>query len=173
MVFFTLGNSSDAFLMLRAQNLGMDIGQIFLTLALFNLVSSLCSYPTGKLSDRIGRKTLISFGWLVYAGVYIGFAVATDIWHILSLYLIYGIYDGLTSGVEKAFVADLVHPSVRGTAYGLFNTAVGISALPSSLIAGILWQKIGPAAPFVFGAALALMALIVLNLTVKRSEVRQ
>lgn len=170
-VFFTLGNSSDAFLMLRAQNLGMSIGQIFAVLAAFNLISSLCSYPAGKLSDRIGRKALISIGWIVYAGVYLGFAVATEIWHILGLYLIYGIYDGLTAGVEKAFVADLAPAQIRGTAYGFFNTAVGISALPSSLIAGILWQEIGPAAPFVFGAVLALLALMSLNVMVKISEV--
>ncbi len=168
MVFFTLGNSSDAFLMLRAQNLGMGIGEIFALLAAFNLVSSLFSYPAGKLSDKLGRKTLISIGWLVYAGVYFGFAIATSLVHIWGLYIVYGIYDGVTAGVEKAFVADLVPVRVRGTAYGLFNTAIGISALPSSLIAGILWQEIGPAAPFVFGAILAFMALIGLNMFVKK-----
>jgi MFS family permease len=168
MVFFTLGNSSDAFLMLRAQNLGMAIGEIFALLAAFNLVSSLFSYPAGRLSDKVGRKTLISIGWLIYAGVYLGFALATNTIHIWMLYIVYGVYEGLTAGVEKAFVADLVPPEVRGTAYGLFNTAIGISALPSSLIAGILWQEIGPAAPFVFGAILAFMALIGLNMFVKK-----
>jgi MFS family permease len=168
MVFFTLGNSSDAFLMLRAQNLGMAIGEIFALLAAFNLVSSLFSYPAGRLSDKVGRKTLISIGWLIYAGVYLGFALATNTIHIWMLYIVYGVYEGLTAGVEKAFVADLVPPEVRGTAYGLFNTAIGFSALPSSLIAGILWQEIGPAAPFVFGAILAFMALIGLNMFVKK-----
>jgi MFS family permease len=111
---------------------------------------------------------LISIGWLIYAGVYLGFALATNTIHIWMLYIVYGVYEGLTAGVEKAFVADLVPPEVRGTAYGLFNTAIGISALPSSLIAGILWQEIGPAAPFVFGAILAFMALIGLNMFVKK-----
>lgn len=170
MVFFTLGNSSDAFLMLRAQNLGMNIGQIFGILALFNLVSSLSSYPAGKLSDKIGRKALISLGWLVYAGVYLGFALATSLWHVWALYMVYGIYEGLTAGVEKAFVADLVPVQMRGTAYGLFNTAVGISALPSSLIAGILWQKIGPSAPFVFGTILSFIALLGLNMLVRKAK---
>jgi len=168
MVFFTLGNSSDAFLMLRAQNLGMGIGEIFTLLAVFNLVSSLFSYPAGRLSDKLGRKALISIGWLVYAGVYLGFALSTHSLHVWALYMVYGVYEGLTAGVEKAFVADLVPAQVRGTAYGFFNTAIGISALPSSLIAGILWQEIGPGAPFVFGAALAFMALIGLNIFVKK-----
>jgi len=168
MLFFTLGNSSDAFLMLRAQNLGMGIGEIFALLAVFNLISSLFSYPAGRLSDRLGRKTLISLGWLVYVGVYLGFALATHIVQIWALYMIYGVYEGLTAGVEKAFVADLVGANARGTAYGFFNTAIGISALPSSLIAGILWQEIGPAAPFVFGAILAFMALLGLNIFVKK-----
>ena len=168
LVFFTLGNSSDAFLMLRAQNLGMSIGEIFALLALFNLVSSLLSYPAGRLSDRVGRKTLISIGWLIYAGVYLGFALATKIEHVWALYIVYGVYEGMTAGVEKAFVADLVSVRVRGTAYGFYNTAIGISALPSSLIAGILWQEINPAAPFVFGAALSFAALIGLNVLVKK-----
>jgi MFS family permease len=168
MVFFTLGNSSDAFLILRAQNLGMGVGEIFALLAVFNLVSSLFSYPAGRLSDKLGRKALISIGWLMYAGVYLGFALATNVIHVWALYLVYGIYEGLTAGVEKAFVADLVPTQVRGTAYGFFNTAIGISALPSSLIAGILWQTISPGAPFIFGAALAFTALIGLNVFVKK-----
>lgn len=168
LVFFTLGNSSDAFLMLRAQNLGMSIGEIFALLAVFNLVSALCSYPAGRLSDRLGRKTLISAGWLIYAGVYLGFAVATSTAHVWALYLVYGVYEGVTAGVEKAFVADLVPVRVRGTAYGFFNTAIGISALPPSLIAGVLWQAISPPAPFVFGAALAFTGFIGLNVMVKK-----
>ena len=168
MVFFTLANSSDAFLILRAQNLGMGVGEIFALLAVFNLVSSLFSYPAGRLSDKLGRKALISIGWLMYAGVYLGFALATNVIHVWALYLVYGIYEGLTAGVEKAFVADLVPTQVRGTAYGFFNTAIGISALPSSLIAGILWQTISPGTPFIFGAALAFTALIGLNVFVKK-----
>ncbi|MGI9068986.1 MAG: MFS transporter [Pyrinomonadaceae bacterium] len=168
LIFFTLGNSSDAFLMLRAQNLGMSIGEIFALLAVFNLVSAVCSYPAGRLSDRLGRKSLISAGWLIYAGVYLGFAVATSAAHVWALYLIYGVYEGLTAGVEKAFVADLVPGHVRGTAYGFYNTAIGISALPASLIAGVLWQAISPPAPFVFGAALAFAGFIGLNVMVKK-----
>lgn len=170
LVFFTLGNSSDAFLTLRAQNLGMGIGEIFALLAAFNLIPTLLSYPAGKLSDKVGRKTLISVGWLIYAAVYLGFAFATTRLHVWLLYLVYGAYESLTAGVEKAFVADLVSAGKRGTAYGLFNTAIGIAALPSSLIAGALWQEISPAAPFVFGAALSLIAVLGLNLIVKSRE---
>ncbi len=170
LVFFTLGNSSDAFLTLRAQNLGMSIGEIFALLAAFNLIPTLLSYPAGKLSDKVGRKTLISVGWLIYAAVYLGFAFATTRLHVWLLYLVYGAYESLTAGVEKAFVADLVSAGKRGTAYGLFNTAIGIAALPSSLIAGALWQEISPAAPFVFGAALSLIAVLGLNLIVKSRE---
>lgn len=171
LVFFTLGNSSDAFLMLRAQSLGMNIGEIFALLAVFNLVSALFSYPAGRLSDWLGRKTLISVGWLVYAGVYFGFALATKASHVWALYIVYGIYEGMTAGVEKAFVADLVSVRVRGTAFGFYNTAIGISALPSSLIAGILWQEINPAAPFLFGAVLAFAALVGLNILVTKDTV--
>ena len=168
LIFFTLGNSSDAFLTLRAQSLGMSIGEIFALLAAFNLVPALLSYPAGKLSDRIGRKTLISIGWLIYAGVYFGFAFAATRAHVWLLYLIYGAYEALTAGVEKAFVADLVQAEQRGMAYGLFNTAIGIAALPASLIAGVLWQEVSPAAPFIFGAALSFIAVVGLNLLVER-----
>jgi len=170
LVLFTLGNSSDAFLMLRAQNLGMSIVEIFAILAVFNLVSSLVSYPAGKLSDKLSRKSLITIGWLIYAGVYLGFAVAQGRLHVWLLYAVYGIYEGLTAGVEKALVADLVPAEIRGTAYGFFNTAIGIAALPSSLIAGVLWQQLGPASPFLFGSALALIALIGFGIFVKTDK---
>lgn len=170
LVFFTLGNSSDAFLMLRAQTVGMSVGELFAVLAAFNLVSAAVSYPSGHLSDRIGRKALMSAGWLVYAIVYVGFAFAWSPAHVWVLYLVYGVYEGLTAGVEKAFVADLVPARLRGTAYGLFNTAVGISVLPASVIAGVLWQQVGPAAPFLFGAALALAGVLGLNLFVAHRE---
>jgi MFS family permease len=169
-MFFTLGLSSDAFLVLRAQNLGISIWQIFLIIALFNVVTTFSSYPAGILSDRLNRRTLIRAGWLTYALIYLGFALATEAWEIWALYIAYGIYYGLTDGVERAFVADLVLPEERGAAYGIYNGAVGIVVLPASLIAGIMWQQIGPAAPFLFGSAIALISTILIG-TVKENKI--
>lgn len=162
-VFFTLGLSSDAFLLLRAQSLGISLAQIFLIVALFNLVTTLSAYPAGILSDKLSRRALIRAGWIAYAIIYFGFAFASEQWHIWVLYIVYGIYYGLTEGVEKAFVADLVLPEERGAAYGIYNGAVGIAALPASLVAGLLWQYVSPAAPFIFGGAVALIATFLLS----------
>lgn len=169
--FFTLGLSSDAFLVLRAQSIGLSIGEIFVLIALFNTVTTLSAYPAGKLSDKIGRRVLMRAGWIAYALIYIGFAFATESWHIWVLYLGYGIYYGLTEGVEKAFVADLVAPHERGAAYGLYNGAMGIAILPASIIAGVLWQSFGPAAPFLFGAGIAVISVVLLS-TIREDRLR-
>jgi MFS family permease len=160
-VVFTLGNSSDAFLILRAQNAGLPLLGVLGMMLTFNVVYAAISGPAGALSDRIGRKRLIVGGWLVYGLIYLGFARVTEGWQAWALMAVYGIYYGLTEGVAKAFVADLVPAAQRGTAYGVFNAAIGIMAFPASLIAGLLWQGafgwsgFGPSAPFYFGAALA------------------
>jgi MFS family permease len=167
-VLFTLGNSSDAFLILRAQNLGLSIFQICLVLVFFNLVYTLVSAPAGALSDRIGRCRLIVAGWGVYAIIYLGFALANVSWHIWALFIVYGLYYGLAAGSASALVADVVRPEQRGTAYGIYNAAIGITAFPASFIAGLLWQGLGPwpgfgpSAPFFFGSALAVLALVLL-----------
>lgn len=169
-VIFTLGNSSDAFLILRAQKAGLSVTGVLGMMILFNLVYTLVSTPAGALSDRFGRRTLLLGGWVLYSLVYLGFANATIGWHTWALMIVYGIYYGLTEGVAKAFVADLVHPERRGTAYGVYHAAVGLAAFPASLIAGVLWQGVGswmgfgPGAPFIFGAALALLAVCLLLL---------
>ncbi len=161
---FTLGNSSDAFLVLRAQNLGLSVLGILLMLVVFNLVYTLISTPAGSLSDRIGRRRLIIWGWVVYAAIYLGFAFAQQGWHIWVLYVIYGLYYGMAYGSANALVADLVPANLRGTAYGTYNAVIGLLAFPASLIAGILWQGLGnwqgfgPSAPFLFGGGLALLA---------------
>lgn len=169
-MFFTLGLSSDAFVVLRAQNLGISLWQIFIIIALFNVVTTFSSYPAGILSDRLNRRTLIRAGWLTYALIYLGFALATEAWEIWVLYIVYGIYYGLTDGVERAFVADLVLPEERGAAYGIYNGAVGIVVLPASLIAGILWQEVSPAATFLFGSAIALIGCLLIG-TVKENKI--
>ena len=158
LVLFTLGNSSDAFLMLRAQTLGLSTVEIFLVVAGFNLVISLSSTKGGALSDVLGRRGLIVAGWIIYAVIYLGFAFASAWWHAWILYAGYGLYYGAFQGAASALVADLVPEDLRGTAYGIFNAALGIAAFPASLLAGLLWDWYGPAAPFLAGGALALMA---------------
>ncbi len=160
MAVFTLGNSSDFFAILRAQNLGSSVFHIALMLVLFNATYAAISLPAGKLSDRLGRRRVIAMGWGVYALVYLGFALATNLWQVWLLFAAYGIYYGVVDGVARAFVADLVPAEKRGTAYGLYHGVVGLTLLPASLIAGWLWQAYSPQAPFFFGAGLAALATI-------------
>ena len=167
MALFTLGNSSDAFLILRAQNVGLSVLHILLLLAGFNLVYALAAVPLGSLSDKVGRTRVILGGWMVYALVYLGFGVVARPWHLVLLYAGYGLYYAATEGVGKALVADMVPTERRGTAYGLYNTAIGITALPASLLAGWLWQVYGPSTPFLFGAALAALAAVLLFMVLK------
>lgn len=164
-ILFTLGNSSDSFIILRGQERGLNLIQVMLMLMTFNLVYTLLAGPLGALSDRIGRRKLIIAGWLAYSLVYLGFALSKTGWGIWVLFGFYGIYYALTEGAAKAFVADLVPAERRGTAYGLYNAAIALTAFPASVIAGILWQGVGswggfgPSAPFLFGAGLSLAAV--------------
>jgi MFS family permease len=160
LTLFTLGNSSDAFLMLRAQTVGFSTVEIFLVVAAFSLVVALTSTKGGTLSDTFGRRGLVIVAWLIYAVIYLGFAFASARWHIWILYAGYGLYYGAFLGASSALVAELVPPHIRGTAYGIFNAALGVTAFPASLLAGFLWEWYGSSAPFLFGAALALLATI-------------
>ena len=175
---FTLGNSSDAFLVLRAQNLGVSVIGILLMLAMFNLIYSLISTPAGSLSDRVGRRRLIIGGWLVYAAIYFGFALAQSAWQVWLLYVAYGLYYGMAYGSANALVADLVPDALRGTAYGTYNAVIGLLAFPSSLIAGILWEGagawggFGPSAPFLFGGSLALLASLLMAFWMPKTSAR-
>ncbi len=166
-VLFTLGNSSDSFIILRGQERSLSVLQIMGMLMTFNAVYSILSGPAGLLSDRIGRRKLMLAGWLVYGLTYLGFAIARTGVQVWVLYALYGIYYALTEGTAKALVADLVPQEQRGTAYGYFNAAIGLTALPASLIAGALWQWVNPAAPFFFGAAMALFAGILLKTSIQ------
>jgi len=161
---FDLGNSSDAFLVLRAQERGLSVVGILGMLITFNLVYALVSTPAGSLSDRIGRRRVIVGGWLTYAAIYLGFGLAGAGWQMWALYALYGIYYGLAFGTAKALVADLVPAALRGTAYGTYSATLGLIDFPASLIAGLLWQGVGPAAPFFFGAATALLAAVLMAL---------
>jgi len=166
---FDLGNSSDAFLVLRAQERGLSVVGILGMLITFNLVYTLVSTPAGSLSDRIGRRKVIIGGWLAYAMIYLGFALADIGWQVWVLYAMYGVYYGLAYGTAKAMVADLVPAELRGTAYGTYNATLGLLDLPASLIAGLLWQGIGPSAPFLFGAGMALIAAVLMLLSRPRT----
>ena len=167
---FDLGNSSDAFLVLRAQERGMTTLHILLMLAVFNLVYTLVSTPAGMISDKIGRKKLIIGGWTMYALIYLGFALAQNVTHIWLLYVAYGLYYGMAYGTAKAMLSDLVPAELRGTAFGTYNAVLGILDFPASLIAGLLWsgagkwQGFGPSAPFFFGAGLATIAIVMMLL---------
>jgi len=163
MLVFTLGNSSDAFLILRAQNIGFKVTTIPILIALFNLFYALLSVPSGMLSDRIGRVNVIRIGWLIYALTYLGFALAKFQWQIWLLYAIYGVYYSTTEGVAKSLVAHLVDEKYRATAFGLYNASIGVMALPASAVAGLLWDKVSPAAPFYFGGLCAILATVLIT----------
>lgn len=164
---FTLGNSSDAFLLLKAGQLGVSPVVIPLLWAWFHVVKMLSSMPFGALSDRIGRRRIIVAGWGVYALTYIGFAFAFTQLHVWLLFTVYGLFYGLTEGTEKAFLADMAPPHERGSAFGWYNFSVGIGALPASLLFGLIWQTSGPKTAFGFGAGLAVLAAVLLILLVR------
>jgi MFS family permease len=161
---FSLGNSSDLFLILRAQNLGVRA-----TLApglglLFNLVYTSLSWPAGRLSDRIPRRTLVILGYFAYAAVYLGFSLARGPQFVWFLFAAYGMYYAMTEGVLRAWIADLVPSASRGSAFGAFNWLVGVAALPASLLAGWLWRHYSPRAPFLISSLLSFAAAILLSL---------
>jgi MFS family permease len=162
LALFTLSNSSDAFLLLRAQNAGVSVATIPLLWAALHATKVLSSLIGGDLSDRLGRRTLIASGWLLYAAVYAGFAFVSSVGMAWALFLVYGIYFGLTEGAEKALVADLVRPEQRGTAYGLYNLAFGITVFPASLLMGALWQWRGAQTAFIVSAGIGAVAALLL-----------
>ncbi|SHM27609.1 Predicted arabinose efflux permease, MFS family [Caldanaerovirga acetigignens] len=160
MFIFTLGNSSNQFLLLRAKDVGFDAKTILLLYLTYNLVYNAASYPAGAISDRIGRKALIVAGYVVYCLVYLGFALASTPASIWALFAAYGLYMAFTEGVEKAFISDIAPENVRGTMIGLHATLVGIGLLPASLIAGALWNAFGAQVPFYFGGFMGILAAV-------------
>jgi MFS family permease len=163
-IVFTLGNSSDSFIILRGQERGLNVIEVMGMLLTFNAIYSLLSAPIGILSDKIGRRRIILFGWFIYGLIYLGFALSKTGSSIWTLFGFYGIYYAFTEGSGKALIADFVPDEKRGTAYGMYAMSVGLTALPASLIAGLLWQGagswlgFGAAAPFFFGAFMSLLA---------------
>jgi MFS family permease len=164
LLLFTLGNASDAFLLLRAQNLGVATALIPVLWGVFHVSKMLWSVPGGSLADRFNPRTVILAGWAVYAAVYAGFAAATSPWQAWALFLVYGFFYGMTEAPEKALVASLAPPALRARAFGSYHFAIGLAALPASLLFGFLWQAVSPQAAFGTGAALALLAALLLPL---------
>ncbi|MEM7590701.1 MAG: MFS transporter [Cyanobacteria bacterium P01_A01_bin.83] len=161
-LLFNLGNFSDAFLLLRSQQVGINNTLIPLAFMVTNLAYFLSAYPAGVISDRLGRYGLIIAGFLIYALVYLGFAYAQTPWQIWSLFAFYGLYLGMSKGVLLAAIGDHVQRELRGTAFGAIALATGIVLLPANLIAGLLWENVGYQAPFIFGSVLAILALLLL-----------
>jgi len=152
---FALGNSSDAFLILRSEQLGISATTIPVVYLLFNLIYSFSAIPAGMAADKYGSTRIILLGFVLFAGLYYGFAVAGSSGSIWILFPVYGVFMGLTEGVQKAFLATLIPSEFKATAFGFFASAVGFATLPANLIGGMLWDRVSPAATFYFGAATA------------------
>jgi len=159
---FTLGNSTDALLLIKAGDVGIDPAFIPIMYLIYNSVSVLFSVPAGVLSDRIGRERLIIFGYLLYSIIYLGFGRAATAGPVIGLFALYGLYSASTDGVQKALVTDIVDPKLKGTGLGIYNFLVGITLLPASIIAGLLYDRIDNRAPFYFGAVMALSAAVLM-----------
>ncbi|MFV2000497.1 MAG: MFS transporter [Acidimicrobiia bacterium] len=161
-VMFTLGNSADAFLLLRLSDQGVSVVWIAILWSMFSLVKMASNLVGGRLSDRVGRKPLVLAGWIFYAVIYLSMGVASSTPILIALFLAYGLYFGLTEPVERAWVASLAPSDLRGSAFGYYNGAVGIGALPASVVFGGIWAAFGPTAAFAFGASMAAIAVLIL-----------
>ena len=164
---FTLGNSSNAFLLLRAKSVGFDDKNVILLYFVFNLTASILSIPLGRLSDRIGRKKLLVTGYIVFSTVYLGFAFASSQTTIIFAFILYGFYTAMITGVERAYIAEISPKDLKGTMLGLHSTIVGAALLPASLIAGFLWDGFGAPVTFMFGSGMSLLAAFTLFLFMK------
>ena len=168
---FAAGNSSDAFLALRTQQLGAVLTDLLLMIIAMNLVDTLVSFPAGALSDRFGRRMPLAIAWLIYAVAYAGFALASSAIAAAALWVFYGAYYGINEAVGRAFIADVTPADLRATGYGILNAAIAVAVLPASFVAGLLWDAYGPPVPFWFGATFALAAVVVLLLIRTRKNV--
>lgn len=162
LTLFALGNSSDGFLILRAQDLGLSWSLVPLLYLVFNLVYALVSYPAGIISDKIGRKPMLIGGYLAFSFVYLALSFEVSLPLVWLLFGFYGLYRGATDAVERAFVVDLVPEERRGTALGLYQTFIGLALLPASLLGGLLWDSVGPSATFLLGGITASIAALLL-----------
>jgi MFS family permease len=161
-LFFNLGNSSEAFLLLKAKQVMIADAYIPLVLVAMNLSYALSAYPVGVLSDRFNRQTILTIGWGLNALIYLGLAMAQSPWQVWGLVCSYGLYMGITQGVLLAMVADRVPEQLRGTAFGFLNLLIGVALLPASFMAGWLWQAVNPSAAFLAGSGFAVVGILVL-----------
>lgn len=170
---FALGNSSDVFLILRAEQVGIPTAMIPAVYLAFNLVYALSAIPAGMVADRFGKRRIILLGFVLFSGLYYGFAVAGSTAAIWLLFGLYGLFMGLTEGVQKAFLSTIIPPDFKATAFGVYATAVGLAAFPASLIGGLLWDHVSPAATFYFGAITAALSalLFFILIVIDRGEV--
>jgi len=157
---FAIGNSSDVFLILRAQQTGIPTVMIPVIYLLFNLIYSLSAIPAGIAADKFGRKRVMLLGYVLFAIIYYGFAIAKDITAIWILFGFYGLFMGLTEGIQKAFLATIIPPDFKATAFGVYNTAIGLAMFPASLIGGWLWDHISPSATFYYGSVTASLSAV-------------
>jgi hypothetical protein len=167
LVVFTLGNATDAFLLLRAQDLGVPLALIPLLWGAHHVSKMVWNVPGGMLADRFGPRPAIIAGWLIYALTYTAFAYASLAWHAWALFLVYGLFYGLTEAPEKALIARLAPAARRGAAFGAYHFAIGIAALPASLIFGVIWSTYSAHAALLFGGSLALLAALLLSVLVR------
>lgn len=164
---FTLGNSSNSFLLLRAYDFGFSTSNAVLLYFVYNLTASALSLPCGKLSDKIGRQKLLVCGYLTFSLVYFGFAFCAGQWMMVGIFVLYGVFTAMTAGVERAFISEIAPPDLKGTMLGLHSTLAGIALLPASVIAGALWDNVGAQAPFVYGGVMSLVAATLLRFGLK------
>jgi MFS family permease len=159
---FTLGNSTDALLMVKANEVGVKVAFIPLVYLVTSIVSVLLAIPIGSLSDKIGKERILVIGFLIYAIVYYGFGVTTSVGVIVALFALYGLYSAATDGIQKAFVSDIIDKNKQGTGLGIYNALLGVTLLPASVIAGLLYDKINSSIPFYFGATTAVVSAILM-----------
>lgn len=169
---FTMGNSTDALLLVKANDLGIEAAYIPIIYLIFNAVSVLFSVPAGTISDKIGREKLIIFGYLLYSLIYFGFGWTNSKIMLVALFAFYGLYSAATDGVQKALVSDLIDKNKRGTGLGIYNSIVGMTLLPASVIAGLLYDNVNNSAPFYYGSGLALIAAVFMMIFYRRGLVK-
>lgn len=167
---FSIGNTSDAFLILRAENLGVQKEYIPIIYLMFNLVYSVSSMPLGILADKIGMRKMIILGFIFYALIYFGFGIADSSFYVLPLFCLYGIFKGMSEGTQRAYIATLAPPERKATAFGVYHTVSGIALLPASIIGGILWDKIGADATFFYGAVTGILSAVLFIVLIRNNK---
>jgi MFS family permease len=167
---FTLGNSTDALLLVKANEVGVKIAYVPLVYLVTSIISVLLAIPIGTLSDKVGKEKILIAGFLIYGIVYYGFGVTKSVGAIVALFALYGLYSAATDGIQKAFVSDIIDKNKQGTGLGIYNALIGITLLPASLIAGLLYDKVNSSIPFYFGAVTAVVSSLLMVFFARNSK---